>query len=67
MRRVLIITIAFLNISTYVEAKQVGSRIVHFPTDRAVGKLKTRDTFSNDTDSMLQVQDWIFLYSRRPC
>jgi hypothetical protein len=62
MRRVLIITIAFINISTYIEAKQVGSRIVRFPTDRDVGTLKTRDAYLNDTDwSMLQISDWTFL------
>lgn len=62
MKRVLIITIVFLNISTYIEAKQVGSRIVHFPKDRAVGRLKIRDDSSNDTDwSMLQIQDWVLL------
>lgn len=62
MRRVLIITVAVFYIATYIEAKQVGSRIVHFPTEQAVGRLKIRDACSNDTDwSMLQVQGWIFL------
>jgi len=43
------------------QAKQIGSQIVHFPKDRAVGRLKIRDAYSNNTvQSMLQVSNWIF-------
>jgi Leucine-rich repeat (LRR) protein len=62
MKRVLIITITLLYITTHLEAKQVGSRIVHFPKDRAVGRLKIRDAGPNNTiQSMLQILGWNLL------
>lgn len=51
MKRVLIITIALLYNSMYVEAKQIGPRIVHFPENRSMGMLYILDLDKADTSS----------------
>lgn len=43
MRRILITTIALFCMSTSAAAEQSGSRMVHFPEGRAVGRLMIRD------------------------
>ncbi len=43
MRRTLITAIVLFYLATNVAADQVGSHVVHFPEDRAVGRLMIRD------------------------
>ena len=47
MRRAIMINLCFLSFTIYVEAEQNSSRIVHFPKDRAVGRLMIREIDPN--------------------
>jgi len=43
MKRVPVVVVCFFFFTACVRAEQIGSRIVHFPEDKAVGRLMIRD------------------------
>jgi len=63
MKRKLRTIICLFCISTCAAVEQVGQRIVQFPKDRAVGRLKLRDTSSDDDSDrgLLSLPGWVLL------
>ncbi|MFB0555171.1 MAG: hypothetical protein ACETWQ_17825 [Phycisphaerae bacterium] len=59
MKRGLVIAFCFFCFTICVEAEQIGSRIVHFPKDKAVGRLMIRDINSGRRFTILS--DWELL------
>lgn len=63
MKRIFIISICLLCISNCIATEEAGFRILHFPKDRAVGRLKVWDPdyeISFDR-SMLSLPGWILI------
>jgi len=63
MKRKLRTIICLFCISTCAAVEEVGPRIVQFPKDRAVGRLKLRDTSSDDDSDrgLLSLPGWVLL------
>ena len=59
MKRGLVIAFCFFCFTICDEAEQIGSRIVHFPKDKAVGRLMIRDINSGRRFTILS--DWELL------
>lgn len=63
MRLTFCIAISFLFISADALAEQVGTRVLHFPNEHAVGRLKVRDVNSENSSyqNMLSLPHWELL------
>jgi len=63
MKQSLCIIIWLFSVLNSAVAEQPGLRVVHFPKDHAVGRLKVRDANSQDEDyrSLLSMSGWVIL------